>query len=324
MDDAVPRSLLLIFLILAGGFFSGTETALSFPESLTEILSGALFKCENLTAVQMPSHMKRIGAYAFYKCERLTALRLPDGITEIPKNLCYGCRALTEITVPAGVADIGEYAFGCCSNLVSVTLPESLNCIGNAAFLGCISLREAVLPNGLMNIGEEAFYECGSLTALTIPECVRGIGASAFRKCRSLSVIRLHPDDPEIRRDYGKIEKLGTALEHVIGMFRSGNYGFDRDTNLKFPLLALHFLHPHMCELDGYIRTNLYLFMNTFVPEGAVWFVNAAAEYGFFTQNNIDLYIDLASECKQNEILMLLMRYKNENFGFADGRKLRL
>ena len=30
MDDAVPRSLLLIFLILAGGFFSGTETALSF------------------------------------------------------------------------------------------------------------------------------------------------------------------------------------------------------------------------------------------------------------------------------------------------------
>ena len=30
MDDAVPRSLLLIVLILAGGFFSGTETALSF------------------------------------------------------------------------------------------------------------------------------------------------------------------------------------------------------------------------------------------------------------------------------------------------------
>lgn len=30
MDDAVPRSLLLVFLIVAGGFFSGTETALSF------------------------------------------------------------------------------------------------------------------------------------------------------------------------------------------------------------------------------------------------------------------------------------------------------
>ena len=30
MDDAVPRSLLLIFLIIAGGFFSGAETALSF------------------------------------------------------------------------------------------------------------------------------------------------------------------------------------------------------------------------------------------------------------------------------------------------------
>ena len=30
MDDAVPRSLLLIFLIAAGGFFSGAETALSF------------------------------------------------------------------------------------------------------------------------------------------------------------------------------------------------------------------------------------------------------------------------------------------------------
>ena len=30
MDDAVPRSLFLIFLILAGGFFSGAETALSF------------------------------------------------------------------------------------------------------------------------------------------------------------------------------------------------------------------------------------------------------------------------------------------------------
>lgn len=30
MDDAVPRSLLLVFLIVAGGFFSGAETALSF------------------------------------------------------------------------------------------------------------------------------------------------------------------------------------------------------------------------------------------------------------------------------------------------------
>ena len=30
MDDAVPRSILLIILILAGGFFSGAETALSF------------------------------------------------------------------------------------------------------------------------------------------------------------------------------------------------------------------------------------------------------------------------------------------------------
>ena len=30
MDDAVPRSFLLIFLIVAGGFFSGAETALSF------------------------------------------------------------------------------------------------------------------------------------------------------------------------------------------------------------------------------------------------------------------------------------------------------
>ncbi len=30
MDDAVPRSLFLVFLILAGGFFSGAETALSF------------------------------------------------------------------------------------------------------------------------------------------------------------------------------------------------------------------------------------------------------------------------------------------------------
>ena len=30
MDDAVPRSLLFICLLLAGGFFAGTETALSY------------------------------------------------------------------------------------------------------------------------------------------------------------------------------------------------------------------------------------------------------------------------------------------------------
>lgn len=42
MDDAVPRSLLLIFLILAGGFFSGAETALSFCNRIRmQVLSDA-------------------------------------------------------------------------------------------------------------------------------------------------------------------------------------------------------------------------------------------------------------------------------------------
>lgn len=42
MDDAVPRSLLLIVLIVAGGFFSGAETALSFCNRIRmQVLSDA-------------------------------------------------------------------------------------------------------------------------------------------------------------------------------------------------------------------------------------------------------------------------------------------
>ncbi len=42
MDDAVPRSLFLVFLILAGGFFSGAETALSFCNRIRmQVLSDA-------------------------------------------------------------------------------------------------------------------------------------------------------------------------------------------------------------------------------------------------------------------------------------------
>lgn len=70
-------------------FENAQITAVSLPESLTEICEGAFYNCDAITSVTVPESVTTIGLYAF-----------------------DDCNSLTDVTVENSNATIGESAFG--------------------------------------------------------------------------------------------------------------------------------------------------------------------------------------------------------------------
>ena len=78
----------------------------------------------NETKVVIPDSVTVIGGGAFWGCESLKEITIPDSVTEIGGHAFYYCLSLKEITIPDSVIDIGECAFKGCEDLV-IKAPEN-------------------------------------------------------------------------------------------------------------------------------------------------------------------------------------------------------
>ena len=123
--------------------YTGDQTQLTLPDSITEI-----------------------NQYAFYYCSSLTSVTIPDGVTSIGEWAFSDCSSLTSVTIGSGVTSIGNGAFYDCSSLTSVTIPDSVTSIGYSAFRYCSSLTSVTIPDSVTSIGDYAFYRCDSLTSI--------------------------------------------------------------------------------------------------------------------------------------------------------------
>ncbi len=179
--------------------YTGDETAITIPDTVTEIGSRAFQNNTTLISVQFPESVEKIGSYAFYGCTALESAELTDQITEIGRYAFYGCSSLAEMTLPAGLTAIEAYTFYNCSALSSVDLPETLQKVGNYAFSNCKSLTGVLnLPETLESLGSYAFYWCSSLTGdLVIPDAVTEIGDYAFYRCTGFNGMLELPDSLE-------------------------------------------------------------------------------------------------------------------------------
>ncbi|MCD8124003.1 MAG: leucine-rich repeat protein [Lachnospiraceae bacterium] len=176
--------------------YTGDETAITIPDTVTEIGSRAFQNNTTLISVQFPESVEKIGSYAFYGCTALESVELTDQITEIGSYAFYGCSSLAEMTLPTPHITIEAYTFYNCSALSSVILPETLQKVGNYAFYNCKSLAGALnLPETLESLGSYAFYWCSSLTGdLMIPDAVTEIGDYAFYRCTGFNGMLELPD----------------------------------------------------------------------------------------------------------------------------------
>lgn len=64
-----------------------------------------------LTAVTIPEGVVSVGSGAFWHCKSLKTVKLPSTLTQIAPHGFADCQALAELTIPESVSDIGAEAF---------------------------------------------------------------------------------------------------------------------------------------------------------------------------------------------------------------------
>ncbi|MBE6587995.1 MAG: leucine-rich repeat domain-containing protein [Ruminococcaceae bacterium] len=115
--------------------YTGTDSLVTVPESVTEIKKYAFSENGFIREVIIPDTVLSIGAGCFYGCNNLKKVRFPKDLGIIPPSVCAYCKSLEEVVYPENLSKIEYRAFF-----------ES-------------GLRKQSLPGGIV-IDKEVFYEC--------------------------------------------------------------------------------------------------------------------------------------------------------------------
>ena len=166
-------------------------TAITIPESVTEIGSRAFQGCSSLTGITLPSGVTRIPQGTFGWCYGLTELPIGPNIRYIGESAFANCLGLKNVTIPDNVTEAGSNIFAYCVNLERAKLPSTWTEVPSGTFMGCTSLNDVKLPLAATKISGGAFSKCTSLNGISIPSGVTSIGSEAFKNCTALEEIKL-------------------------------------------------------------------------------------------------------------------------------------
>jgi hypothetical protein len=246
---------------------------------------------------------------------------------------------VTEVTVPDGVTEIGERAFQDCKSLTAVTLPDSITILDDAAFESCTNLVSVKLGSGIRQVEWMTFAFCKNLKAIHLPafsgyagwdflmcEGMREVWLAdeqirfsdgAFNGCDSLEFIKLHHDDPVMRRNYYKDSLyLGRYINQTLDMFQSGDYSVKIPTVVKYPLTILHYLRTHDEGSTAFLQKNLTRILKESIDWGDTEFIRDITENtDWIPQKNIGKFIQLADDFRRTEIADMLRKYSETHFG---------
>ncbi len=195
---------------ISGAFQDFTALiSVTFPKSLTRIVSLAFDGCNKLPSVKFPDSMEQIGYFAFNECESLTSVELPKNLSLLAGSAFRNCVSLTSVTVPAGVKRIIPSAFVGCKKLSTITVEaDNPNYVSEDGLLFNKAKTTLVLylagrggttftiPSGTETISNGAFGDCWNLASVTLPSSVKAIGYGAFSGCKNLKSLTVGMNTP--------------------------------------------------------------------------------------------------------------------------------
>ena len=178
---------------LSWGFFSSKRnniTALTLPDTLTDVGSTSFGKFPKLTEITIPGSVKSFGGN-FQGMKNLHTLTFGEGVEEISSNMMVsGCSALTAIQLPDSLKTIsGPGAFSDAESLTDITLPEGIAITEGSLFSDCTALVEIRLPASVTEIQSSMFEGCTSLKKVTADGAITAIGPKAFSGAENLTEI---------------------------------------------------------------------------------------------------------------------------------------
>ena len=149
--------------------YLGEEIAVTIPDGITEIGTGAFQNNQTIVSVELPDSIISIGDYAFSGCVSLEHINLPNNLTQI-----------------------GQSAFKNCSVVkMDMNLPESVQIIGPQAFYGCAGIEgEIRIPDSVKSIGEGTFFGMGLVDSLILGSGLETIDARSNTVFKNMSLLR--------------------------------------------------------------------------------------------------------------------------------------
>ena len=165
--------------VASGAFDDGVVPELVFPDSVTQLGSGALVWCDFSLNPRLPRHLRRL-EYGVLAGSNVSWLTLPQQLEYIGENALAGCDNLKEISIPDSVRIIGPRAFAGCAALDTLELGSGVERIGAAAFDSCPHLEVVKCPDSLRILEERAFHHCNHLTHVILNNGLLRIGEGAF------------------------------------------------------------------------------------------------------------------------------------------------
>lgn len=166
--------------------YEAEMTSIVLPEGLVEIGISA-FQNSKLTAISIPDSVTTMGSGAFTGSGALASVKLSKNVKDIPSAVFNAGTAvnmkIATIEIPEGVETIGANAFTG-THVENLTLPSTLKTIGNNAFQNH-QLTEVEIPEGVTSIGNNAFKitQDGletTLTKVVLNEGLVTIGKESF------------------------------------------------------------------------------------------------------------------------------------------------
>lgn len=181
--------------------------ALKLPAKLQSVGKGAFALCDHLSALSIPETLTEIGEMAFMGCEikKITlaknnpSYQLIDGVlfTADGKTLVYyPCMRPGEVyDVPEGTEKLMSGSFYWVQYLTELNIPEGVKSIGDYVVYVCYTISRVSLPASVEEIGESSLEGQPEDFVVTVPA-----GSYAEQWCRNKTY--LHNGNWSYRLNY--------------------------------------------------------------------------------------------------------------------------